>query len=74
MPANVEISMKELTKSLEKSVMLTGQTYNTISYYRRSNILTSVLKDSKADLLAKEDISLFGERFQSYISKTVKSK
>ena len=79
----IKISMKELTKSLEQSVMLTGKTYNTISYYRRSNILTSVLKDSrkakqilkdKADLLANKDISLFGERFQSYISKTVKSK
>ena len=79
----VEVSMRDLTKSVEQAVTMIGQSFNAVSYQRRLNVLSTVMKEGKkakqtlkekADLLQKEDVDLFGDRFRTHISKTVKSK
>ena len=66
---------------MEKSVLLLGQTFQASTYHRRFNSLSDMVKDNrkikytlkeKGDLLQNEHKKLFGEKFQTYITDTVK--
>ena len=62
-------------------MLLLGQAFEAAAYHRRFNALSSVMKDyrklketlkEKADLLLGEHRMLFGDKFQNYITETVK--
>ena len=66
---------------MDKSVLLLGQAFQASTYHRRFNALSAMVKDNrkikdilkeKGDLLQTEHKKLFGEKFQTYITDTVK--
>lgn len=79
----VTISLDELQSFVEQTVIMVGQSSNTVSYHRRLNIL-QCLTDSqsqakemlreKAELLQKHDTNLLGKKFRKHIVNSTKSK
>ena len=75
------LSLKEETINIDKNLLLLRQPFQAAAYHRRVNALFTVLKDhqkleetlkEKADMLLRELKILFGDKFQNYITKTVK--
>ena len=79
----ITLSLEEVATNLDKAVLLLGQAFHTETYHSRLNALSSVMKDhrklketlkEKADLLSGEHRMLFGDKFQHYITETVKTR
>ena len=79
----VEVSLPEILTNLDQTVMLLGQALNSISYTRRFNALKQITGDprktkqllkEKNEIFPKETQFLFGEKFESDIIRTAKSK
>ena len=78
----VEVSLPEIPTNLDQTVMLLGQAFNNISYTRPFNTLKQIpggprktkrlLKEKMSNLLKKQSLS--GEKFESDIIRTAKSK
>ena len=77
------LSLEEAATNIDKAVLLLGQAFQAATYHRRFNPLSSVMKDhrklketlkEKADLLSGEHRILFGDKFQHYITETVKTR
>ena len=69
----VQKSINDLLHYVEQTVLLLGQSSNTITYHRRLNVLGSVMNSQyqvksmlkeKASLLQKHDEYLFGKKVQ----------
>ena len=80
---SVEVNLKEIQEFVEQAVLLLGQASNSISYYKRFNMLlgpTNSPQQSKqilredSELLQKNDKNLFGKKFRENIWHTSKSK
>ena len=77
----VEITLEDLKEYTEQTVILIGQVYNSMSYQRRLNALSTMMKEAKAkevlkdksDMFTSND-ELFGEKFKDDWTKTMKSK
>ena len=78
-----ESQVKGMCGLFEQTVTLVAQAFNTTAYYRRTNILSSVIQDQKrvkellnemADSFETEQEWLFGEKFEEHVSKTATSK
>ena len=76
------LSLEKVATNMDKTVLLLGQAFQAATYHRRFNDLSSVMKDhrklkrtlkEKADLLSGEHQMLFGDKFQHYITETVKT-
>ena len=67
---------------IEQTILLIGQTHNTILYERRKNVLGAILPGhqvaatlrEKAELLSKDDQHLFGKEFQDHVMETSKAR
>ena len=79
----LRLSLEEVATNMDKTVLLLGQAFQAATYHRRFNPLSSVMKDhrklketlkEKADLLSGEHRILFGDKFQHYITETVKTR
>ena len=78
-------SAKDCARLMDMTVTMLGQAFNTISYYRRRNALSSILKGDKTKVknmmkenkeILQEDTSnrLFGEKFDEKMVEFVKLK
>ena len=78
-------SAKDCARLMDMTVTMLGQAFNTISYYRRRNALSSILKGDKTKVknmmkenkeILQEDSSnrLFGEKFDEKMVEFVKLK
>ena len=72
-----------MLRYLDQTVVLLGQAYNNISYTRRFNVLKQITGDprktkknlkEKKEIFEKENHYLFGEKFETDLVKTAKSK
>ena len=79
----VEVSLPKILTNLDKTVMFLDQAFNNISYTRRFNALKQITGDprktkqllkEKNEIFVKETQYLFGEKFESDIIRTAKSK
>ena len=79
----VTVSIKDLLQYVEQTVLLLGQSVNSMTYHRRYNILLNIMNSpsdvktmlrEKATLLEKHDKDLFGKKFRNHITETVKSR
>ena len=79
----VEVSLFQILKNLDQTVMLLDQAFNNISYTRFFNTLNQITGDPrnmkqlikvKNEIFVKETQFLFGERFESDIVITAKRK
>ena len=78
-----DLTLEEVINLVQQTVLLVGQTNNTISYHRRlsamagamksSNQAKSVIKDKSA-LLENSGKELFGKDFRDQITDTVKAQ
>ena len=77
------ISLDDMKKHIEKTVLLLGQASNSITYQRRYNALLGVMGSAPkvkemlrtdADMLQKHDKDLFGKKFREHLTETSKSK
>ena len=77
------LSLEEVATNMDKTVLLLGQAFQAATCHHRFNALSSVMKDhrklketlkEKADLLSGEHRMLFGDKFQHYITETVKTR
>ena len=50
----VELDLNGLTQSLEKSVILVGESFNVITYNRKLNVLSAVQDKQKAKNIIKD--------------------
>ena len=80
-PANM--SVPELSTTIEQAIILTGQVSNVITYQRRSNVLSTLLKDQRKavkmlkdhkDLFQSNSKSLFGSKLETHLEKKAKLK
>ena len=78
-----EVSLPQILKNLDQTVMLLDQAFNNISYTRFFNTLNEITEDPrnmkellkvKNEIFVKETHFLFGERFESDIVITAKRK
>ena len=74
---------EELIQYVEQTVMLTEQTFNTITYSRRMNVLTSIGQENKkakdnlkdhADILQTSKSELFVEGFRKIFKEKAKAR
>ena len=72
-----------MLRYLDQTVVLLGQAYNNISYTRRFNVLKQITGDprktkknlkEKKEIFEKKNHYLFGEKFETDLVKTAKSK
>ena len=70
-----------MLRYLDQTVALLGQAYNNISYTRRFNVLKQITGDPEKQKKLKEkkeifesENHLFGEKFETDLVKTAKSK
>ena len=77
----VEVSLRDMLRYLDQTVALLGQVYNNISYTRRFNVLKQITGDPEKQKKLKEkkeifesENHLFGEKFETDLVKTAKSK
>ena len=72
-----------MLRYLDQTVVLLGQAYDNISYTRRFNVLKQITGDprktkknlkEKKEIFEKENHYLFGEKFETDLVKTAKSK
>ena len=80
----VQISVKSWLHYAQQTVLLLGQSSNAIAYYRRLNVLGSVMNSQyrvksmlkgKVSLLQKHDeYLLFGKKFRNQTVDTIKSE
>ena len=76
------LHVEEALKLIEQTILLIGQSHNTILYERRKNVLSAILPNhqvaatlrEKADLLSKDDQYLFGKEFQDHVLETSKAR
>ena len=78
-----QVSLRDIIRLIEKSVMLLGQVNNKVAYFRRLNIL-NVLFNSKSDakgilnacfpLLSTNSIALFGCQFRKQVIDNTKAQ
>lgn len=77
------LSAEELSKAIEQSVLILGQAFNSVTYYRRLNVLSAIMPESKkaktklkdeSKMLELSDVNLFGSKFQQKIIETAKAK
>ena len=77
------LSLEKVATCMDKTVLLLGQAFQAATYHCRFNALSSVMKDhrklketlkEKADLLSGEHRLLLGDKFQHYITETVKTR
>lgn len=52
-----EISWKDLSQSVEQTVLLLGQAFNAFSYHRRLNVLSAIMSDKKKAKVTLKDES-----------------
>ncbi|XP_057294612.1 uncharacterized protein LOC130623139 [Hydractinia symbiolongicarpus] len=77
-----EIFWKDLSQSVEQTVLLLGQAFNAVSYHRRLNVLSAIMSDKKKVMLKDEsplleiptEDNLFGKKFQEHVIATAKTK
>ena len=79
--AKVDVDLDHLLELTQQTLILSGQTFNCLSYQRRLLTLQPILKDSKAKNALKEKASsltdesyLFGSKFEEGLTKSLKSK
>ena len=79
--SDVVIPLHQIAEDMDKSVLLLGQAFQASTYHHCFNALSAMVKDNrkikdtlkeKGDLLQTEHKKLFGEKFQTYITDTVK--
>ena len=74
----------EVANLFEKTVLLTGRTYNSLAYQRRMNVLSTlipnstkvkeILKEQSLELDVIENKYLFGNKFKEKLSKITTAK
>ena len=78
-----DLTTEDLLNLVQQTVLLVGQTNNTMSYYRRLSPLTGAMKSSsqtksmikdKSTLLENSGKELFGKDFHDQITDTVKAQ
>ena len=78
-----QISINDLLHHTEQTVLLLGQSSNAIIYFRRLNVLGSVINSQyqvksmlkeKASPLQKHDEYLFGKKFRNHTGRTIKTQ
>ena len=78
----VSVSVSNLIQLTEKTVLLMGQTNNTISYHHRQSIDSSLMNPPQAKSKLKkrapipqsQDTDLFGKEFRQHLVESVKVK
>ena len=75
---------REMANLFEQTVLLTAQTYNSLAYQRRMNVLSAlipnstkvrkILKEKSLELGGIENKYLFGEKFEEKLSKITTAK
>ena len=77
------LSLEEVVTNMGKTALLSGQAFQAATYHLWFNAISSVKKDhrkpeetlnEKSDLLSGEHRMLFGDKFQHYITETVKTR
>ena len=77
------LTLEEVINLVQQTVLLVGQTNNTISYHRRLSAMAGAMKSSsqaksaikgKSALLENPGKKLFGKDFQDQITDTVKAQ
>ena len=80
----VEIPLEDISTGLEQSILLVGQSFNAVTYQRRCNVLSVLMKDHrKTKSTIKEQAKLFevsdneelfGKKFRKHVMDTAKVK
>ena len=78
------LSINDILFYVEQTVLLVGQSHNTLSYHRRLNVLSNVmgelipaksmLRDKAEQFQQNTDEKLFGTEFRTHLTDTVKAK
>ena len=80
---SVNPSLDDMQKFIEQTVLMVGQSSNTVTYHRRYNLLNNLMRSSnqtkealrmKKDLLQKHDRNLLGKKFRNHIAEMTKTR
>ena len=80
---SVNPSLDDMQKFIEQTVLMVGQSSNTVTYHRRYNLLNNLMRSSnqikealrmKKDLLQKHDGNLLGKKFRNHIVEVTKTR
>ena len=78
-----EIPLEDISTGLEQSILLVGQSFNAVTYQRRCNVLSVLMKDHRktkstikeqAKLFEVSDNELFGKKIRKHVVDTAKVK
>ena len=68
----VEIDLGEFKELTVQSIMMLGQVFNNLTYYRRLSVLNVLMKEHKAKEMLKKKASIFSESHKEFFGQNVR--